>query len=73
MASKYLNKFKVLNNFENILSDFAKEVLRNQPPDIIDFGAEYFRSLEEKQQFDYKDKGENRPENIKDLKIKNRI
>ena len=65
MASKYLNKFKVPNNFENILSDFAKEVLRNQPPDIIDFGAEYFRSLEEKQQFDYKDKGENRPENYK--------
>ena len=62
MASKYINKFKVPKNFENILSDFAKEVLRNQPKDIIDFGVEYFKSLEEKKNFDYNDKGENRPE-----------
>ena len=62
MASKYINKFKVPKNFENILSDFAKEVLRNQPKDIIDFGVEYFKSLEEKTNFDYNDKGENRPE-----------
>ena len=62
MASKYINKFKVPKNFENILNDFAKEVLRNQPKDIIEFGAIYFRSLEEKANFDYKDKGDNRPE-----------
>ena len=34
MASKYLKRFQVPNNFENILSDFAKEILRNQPKDI---------------------------------------
>ena len=38
MASKYIKRFKVPNDFENILSDFAKEILRNQPKDIIQFG-----------------------------------
>ena len=65
MASKYIKKFKVPNHFEDILSDFAKEILRNQPKDIIDFGIEYFKGLETNTKFDYKDKGENRPENYK--------
>ena len=65
MASKYIKKFKVPNNFENILSDFAKEILRNQPKDIIQFGIEYFKGLETNTPFDFKDKGENRPENYK--------
>ena len=65
MASKYIKKFKVPNNFENILSDFAKEILRNQPKDILDFGIEYFKGLETNSKYDYKDKGENRPENYK--------
>ena len=65
MASKYIKRFKVPNDFENILSDFAKEILRNQPKDIIDFGIEYFKGLESNTKFDYKDKGENRPENYK--------
>ena len=63
MASKYLKKFQVPSTFENILSDFAKEILRNQPKDIIDFGIEYFKGLENNIKLDYKDKGENRPEN----------
>ena len=46
MASKYLKKFPVPKNFETILYDFAKEVLRNKPKDIIDFGIEYFKALE---------------------------
>ena len=65
MASKYLKRFQVPNNFENILSDFAKEILRNQPKDIIQFGIEYFKGLETNAKFDFKDKGENRPENYK--------
>ena len=65
MASKYIKRFKVPNNFENILSDFAKEILRNQPKDIIQFGIEYFKGLETNTKFDFKDKGENRPENYK--------
>ena len=65
MASKYIKKFKVPNNFEDILSDFAKEILRNQPKNIIDFGIEYFKGLETNAKFDYKNRGENRPDNYK--------
>ena len=61
MASKYINKFKVPPGFEDILNDFAKEVLRNQPKDILDFGCEYFRCLQEGVVLDYKDKGDNLP------------
>ena len=62
MASKYIKKFKVPNGFENILSDFAKEILRNQPKDILQFGIEYFKGLETNTKIDYTGKGENRPE-----------
>ena len=65
MASKYIKRFKVPNDFENILNDFAKEILRNQPKDIIQFGIEYFKGLETNTKIDFKDKGENRPENYK--------
>ena len=59
MASKYIKKFKVPNHFEDILSDFAKEILRNQPKDIIDFGIEYFKGLESSGKFKYIEQGEN--------------
>ena len=29
--------------FEHLLEDLAKEILRDQPPDIISFSAKYFR------------------------------
>ena len=65
MASKYIKKFKVPNGFENILSDFAKEILRNQPKDILQFGIEYFKGLETNTKIDYTGKGDNLPENYK--------
>ena len=65
MASKYIKRFKIPNDFENILNDFAKEILRNQPKDIIQFGIEYFKGLETNTKVDYSNKGENRPENYK--------
>lgn len=65
MASKYIKKFKVPDGFEDTLNDFAKEILRNQPKDIIDFGIEYFKGIEEGKIVDYKYKGENRPEKYK--------
>jgi hypothetical protein len=58
MASKYLKKFPVPKNFETILYDFAKEVLRNQPKDIIDFGIEYFKALELNPKFNFEKKEE---------------
>ena len=45
MASKYLQKFPVPNNFPEMLHDFAREVLRDQPQDIYEYGALYFRAM----------------------------
>jgi hypothetical protein len=35
MASKYLQKYPIPEEFESIIHDFAREVLRNQPEDIL--------------------------------------
>ncbi|MCQ2820656.1 MAG: nucleoside monophosphate kinase [archaeon] len=78
MASKYIKLFKIPSTFEDILNDFAREVLRNQPEDIIEFGAEYFKWKDENREkekellkggykpipFDYSKKGENTPANF---------
>ena len=61
MASKYRKLFKVPPDFENILNDFAKEILRNQPRDILDFGIKYFGAIEDNIELDYPDKGDNLP------------
>ena len=47
MASNFIKQHKVNPDFEKILSDFSKEILRNQPKDIYDFGIYYFKCLEE--------------------------
>jgi hypothetical protein len=47
MASKYLQKYPVPGNFPALLHDFTKEVLRDQPADIYDYGAKYFAALED--------------------------
>jgi hypothetical protein len=61
MASKYRKLFEVPPDFENILNDFAKEILRNQPRDILDFGIKYFGAIEDNIELDYPDKGDNLP------------
>lgn len=61
MASKYIQKFPVPEGFPEILHDLAKEILRNQPADIIDFSAYYFKCLQEGLVLDYKKKGKNIP------------
>ena len=53
MASKYLQKFPVPNDFPEMLHDFAREVLRDQPQDIYEYGALYFRAMYEVSIFDY--------------------
>ena len=58
MASRYLRRFQVQNEFNKILSDFSKAIVRNRPNDIIDFSIEYFKSLESNIKSDYKDKNE---------------
>jgi hypothetical protein len=42
MASKFLNKHTIPNDFPEILSNLIKEILREQPQDIIHFAACYF-------------------------------
>ena len=46
MASKYLQSFPVPPGFKEILGDFAKEVIRDQPQDIIEYAADYFEMLQ---------------------------
>ena len=47
MASKYLQKFPIPNEFPDLLHDFAKEVLRDQPDNIYEYGAAYFKAKED--------------------------
>ncbi len=35
----------VPEGFAQVLNQFAKEVLRHQPPNTLDFAAEYFENL----------------------------
>ena len=46
MTSKFSNKYPIPEKFPQILHDFAKEVVRCQPKDIIDFSFQYFFNLE---------------------------
>ena len=61
MSSKYIKKYEIPVGFQDLLSEFTKEILRNQPKDIIDFGIEYFKCLQQGLILDYAQKGENIP------------
>ena len=61
MSSKYIKKYAIPVGFQDLLSEFTKEILRNQPKDIIDFGIEYFKCLQQGLILDYAHKGENIP------------
>jgi hypothetical protein len=43
MASKYRTKHTIPPGFPDILKDFVREILREQPENIYRFGAEYFQ------------------------------
>lgn len=47
MASTYLQKFPVPENFPELLSDLTKSILKEQPSDIIEYAYHYFRNLKE--------------------------
>ena len=47
MASKYRKKFELPQDFYDILENYSREVLRDQPLDIIEFSYLYFKALEE--------------------------
>ncbi len=46
MASKYRKKFHLPDDAYQLLEDYAREVLRDQPKDIIEFSYLYFKALE---------------------------
>ena len=47
MASRYRKKFALPEDFMDILEAYSREVLRDQPLDIIEFSYLYFKALEE--------------------------
>jgi len=47
MASKYRKKFSLPDEFYPILEAYSREVLRDQPLDIIEYSYLYFKHLEE--------------------------
>ena len=56
MASKYLQKFPVPDQFYEILHDFSREVIRDQPDDIIEYGSLYFEAKLQNKAFIYESK-----------------
>jgi hypothetical protein len=61
MSSKYIKKYSIPQGFQSLLSEFTKEILRNQPKDIVDFAVEYFKCLQQGLILDYPDRGQNIP------------
>ena len=53
MASKYRKKFEMPEGFDDILENYSREVLRDQPLDIIEFSYLYFKALEDVSFFYY--------------------
>ena len=47
MSSKYRKKYELPDGFYNVLEDFSREVLRDQPQDIVEFSFLYFKAMEE--------------------------
>ena len=47
MASKYRKKFELPDGFYEILEGYTREVLRDQPLDIIEFSYLYFKAIED--------------------------
>eukprot|EP00899_Mesostigma_viride_P008461 jgi/Mesvir1/17616/Mv08842-RA.1 len=50
MSSRYQKQFPIPEGFPTLLKDFAREILRNQPRNIYEFGATYFADLLKKSQ-----------------------
>ena len=47
MASKYRKKFELPDGFYKVLEDYTREVLRDQPLDIVEYSYLYFKHLDE--------------------------
>ena len=54
---KYYSRYSVPEGFRDVLMDLVKEVLRDQPEDIVDYCYEYFKAKEEGRDVIYEKKG----------------
>lgn len=54
MASRYIQKYPIPQDFPSVLKAFTREVLRAQPENIIEYSARYFEALESGRPFAYK-------------------
>ena len=61
MASKYIQKYPIPGEFPELLHDFAREILRDQPENIYEYGAAYFTALDTGEEFSYDQVGKNVP------------
>lgn len=57
MSSRFSNKFPIPEKFPEILHDFAREVVRYMPKDILDFAIQYFFSIEKSIPLNYVEGG----------------
>ena len=53
MASRYIQKYPIPNDFPLILKNFSREILRDQPTNIIEYAAKYFEALDSGKPFKY--------------------
>lgn len=49
MASSYLQAFPVPQGFYEILADFTRDILRDQPVNILEYATLYFESRQQGQ------------------------
>ena len=42
MASKYIQKYPIPQDFPALLKQFTREILRDQPTNIIEYSTQYF-------------------------------
>lgn len=47
MASRYLQTFPIPQGFPELLHDFSREVLRDQPDNIHEYAFLYFKAMEQ--------------------------
>ena len=47
MASKYRKNFSLPEGFYQVLEDYSREVLRDQPIDVMEYSYLYFKAIED--------------------------
>ena len=53
MASRYIQEFPIPNDFTSIFKNLTKEILRDQPANILHYAACYFHALDQGVSFNY--------------------